>query len=220
MSPLGLLLHLLFPVKCLVCGKAGEPLCRNCANEITDVERFPLCLMCGLPSPCKAHGDRYTAVSAAPHSGWAREAVLALKYGKLSAIGSIMGETMGRCIEKPRGDGWCVSCVPLHRSSTREYNQARCIASGLARQWDLPMTGGLKWSVDRDPQSISNSITRRNMPTDAIVWTGGGIAEKKIVLVDDVRTTGTTLIRCSRALYNAGAEKVFCITWSRASDHI
>ncbi len=146
-----------------------------------------------------------------PYGGPARELVHRLKFRRERALGALMGSSLGRCLPPPEGAALLVP-VPLHRGSSRGYNQSEEIARGLGREWSLPVVDALQWTQDWDPQSRRVKASRRDIPLEALRWEGpprGGV-----VLVDDVCTTGTTLDRCSRAARRGRSSVVAWVAWS------
>nr|WP_255700536.1 phosphoribosyltransferase family protein [Dethiosulfovibrio faecalis] len=206
-------MHFLWPVSCPVCGKMGNVLCRSCSDEM--VQNSPLlCLVCGERIPCHLHYRRYPYVSGALHSGMVRELALSLKYQGKSGTGRIMGRSLGSVITMPFPQNRIVP-VPLHRGSNRKYNQSRWLALGISDVWGVILSDHLKWRIS-EKQSLLGAEARRNMPEGAILWRGPNLKGQNCTLVDDVKTTGTTLLRGAEALYDAGAERVLSITWSRS----
>lgn len=208
------LAHLFWPCTCPVCGAAAEDLCSACSSELLDPEG-PVCLLCGGPVPCGIHGS-LPAYSGSSHSGMTRELVLLIKYGGRARLAREMGRALGRSLEPPDAGSVLVP-VPLHLSSPRKYNQARWIAMGLGDVWNLPVRDGLFWTVDCEPRTSMGGQERMDLPRDAMGWRGGGLYGVSCVVVDDVRTTGTTLERSGRALFKAGASQVSFVTWSRSA---
>ncbi|WP_050771325.1 ComF family protein [Dethiosulfovibrio peptidovorans] len=213
MTSIDLFLHFLWPVSCPVCGKLASVLCRSCSDEL--VRDNPLrCLVCGEDIPCHLHGHSYPSVSGAVHSGMARELVLSMKYHGVSGMGRIMGRSLGSAIAMPFPQNRIVP-IPLHRGSTRRYNQSRWLAMGISDVWGVVLSDHLKWRTS-EKQSELGAEARRSMPKNSILWRGPDLKGQSCTLVDDVRTTGTTLLRGAEALYEAGAENVLSITWSRS----
>lgn len=205
------LLHLLWPTSCPVCGAIGEDLCSSCCSELIDPSG-PVCLLCEGPLPC-LHGD-LEWYSATPHGGMAREMVLSLKYGGWARLGLEMGKQMASVMPKP--DRGAVVPIPLHRGSPRKYNQARWLAMGIGRAWGLPVMDRLKWNASLSCQTSLDGSERSHMPKDALSWRGPSLDGLPVVIVDDVKTTGTTLYRAYQALEGACPGKIRFLTWSRS----
>ena len=106
--------------------------------------------------------------------------------------------------------------VPLHRGSTRSFNQAREISIGLGQELGLPVVDVLQWAREQSPQARGNAVQRRLLPADAIVCVRPHLPAGRFILVDDVRTTGTTLLRGKTALDMEGLKVGAFMTWSSA----
>ncbi len=204
--------HLIWPSSCPVCGKIGQDICPLCCSQMLDPSG-PVCLLCEGPLPCDTHGC-LPWYSAASHSGMARELVLLLKYRGNARIGLEMGKRMASMLPKPRSA--VIIPVPLHRGSPRKYNQARWIASGISKAWGFPLMDGLKWSKAMSCQTSLDGPDRSDMPMDAIGWDGPSLKGQEVVIVDDVKTTGTTLYRSYLALRDYSPGGVQFLTWSRS----
>ncbi len=205
------LAHLIWPSSCPVCGKVGQDICPSCCFQMLNPSG-PACLLCEGPVPCDIHGS-LPWYSATPHSGIARELVLLLKYNGSARIGLEMGKQMASLLPKPRSA--VIIPVPLHRGSSRKYNQARWIASGISKVWGFPVVDKLRWNKNLSCQTSLDGSDRTEMPEDAISWGGPPLDGREAVIVDDVKTTGTTLYRAYRALGEACPDRVRFLTWSR-----
>ncbi|PIE54692.1 MAG: phosphoribosyltransferase [Dethiosulfovibrio peptidovorans] len=197
-----LLAHLLWPTSCAVCGFLGEDLCDPCFSRLERNLRLDhSTLPNGVP-----------AMAGAPHEGISKDLILLVKYGGRAALGFRLGQILAARI--PSFSDACVIPAPLHKGSRRYYNQATWIAAGLARKWSAPVIDGLCWTT-RHPRQTSVSLwERRNLPRGACSWVGPDLGGRTCVVVDDVRTTGTTLLRVSEAIQEAGGNVVLAVTWT------
>jgi ComF family protein len=212
---------LLFPPQCGVCRRGGSLLCDGCAAALprTAGER---CERCWRPSSrvvcadCFEEPLAFESVRAAfVMDGEARRLVHQLKYQGLSALAEPLARLMN---ELPEAD--VVVPVPLHRGRQRSrgYNQAAELAKHVARAAGLAYderaarrvraTAPLARSQGRDE--------RRRIVAGAFAGVPDRVEGRRIMLVDDVVTTGATLDACSRALLDAGAAAVRCVTFARA----
>jgi ComF family protein len=220
------------------------PICDSCLNELERIAD-PLCACCGRPlvSPttvppatqstaprnfelrcrlCRA--DFYAfdrARSFAVYDRALSEAVLLLKYEQVTSLVDWFGARLAQ-IAIEAMPGWrpdVVVPVPLHRDRRRErgYNQAELIAKPVARRLKLPLDVKLlKRIKPRPPQLVLSRAEHWKSVRGAYATPEGmEIDNLRILLVDDVLTTGATLDACSRALKRAGALAVFGLTVGR-----
>ena len=189
MSLLTALLDLLFPPKCPFCGKVLDKpgICPKCEKDlpwVSDAEALregPGGLRC-------AGGVWYEDT--------AREALLRLKFHGNSAAAGPMGELIARCAaERFAGEFDTVTWAPVSKKRLRKrgYDQAELLARSACKLWDTEPVRLLEKVMDNPPQS------------DAELMKG-----KRILLVDDICTTGATLTECIRVLKDAGAADVVC----------
>lgn len=138
----------------------------------------------------------------------------ALKYEKKFLI----GKYLGRLLAEMRSDiisEWKIDYiipVPLHRLklSERGYNQSYYIAKGLGRELSVPVKSiFVKRIKYTQSQTMLSRIERQANLSDAFKAYGKEIKSKKILIVDDVITTGATTNKCAKVLLEAGAAKVF-----------
>jgi len=220
-------LDVLFPPRCVACGEQGSFLCNACRGAMPRAlpPRCPLCWqperrgqMCGRCA--QARPAFAGARSLHLYEGPVREAVHALKYNHLSALARPMGEMMAVYLEAEALPVDMVVPVPLfgRRQRLRGYNQSALLAREVARIGrGLPLAErGLARRRDTPPQarSVDAEARRRN-----VVGAFGGerrlVEGRRVLLIDDVMTTGATLDACGRALRQAGAASVWALTFAR-----
>ena len=231
------LLDLLFPRACLVCGGAvadetGGHVCWDCAAAFPRVE-LPFCTRCGDPvdgrvesaytcSFCRRRRPRFDrARSALRYRGGVRRAVHALKYGHATYASRDLARWMAACCRVHYADERfdTVTAVPLHarRQRERTYNQAELLGRALAAELRLDFAGRLlrRTRATASQTELSAAERRRNVNKAFTAADGGWIDGRRILLVDDVMTTGATVAECSRVLKDAGAVTVHVITAAR-----
>jgi len=214
------------------------PFCHSCTEALTQTLPEPLCSQCGRPivSAVAAEGMSLPlchlcrsqvyafdfARSFGAYTPRMSRAILLLKYGNVAPIGAWFARRLAGLIEREPQDFAvdAVVPVPLDRGRLRErgYNQAELIAKPLARMLRIPFRSYLL--VRTRPRPNQLRLTRRER------WetVRGAYATHKtaqvdnlrVLLVDDVFTTGATLDACSRALKGAGAARVVGLTVARA----
>ena len=237
------LASLAFPAPCRICTRildTGSPIpfCHSCTEALTQTLPEPLCSQCGRPivSAVAAEGMSLPlchlcrsqvyafdfARSFGAYTPRMSRAILLLKYGNVAPIGAWFARRLAGLIEREPQDFAvdAVVPVPLDRGRLRErgYNQAELIARPLARMLRIPFRSYLL--VRTRPRPNQLRLTRRER------WetVRGAYATHKtaqvdnlrVLLVDDVFTTGATLDACSRALKGAGAARVVGLTVARA----
>ena len=201
-------LHILWPVSCPVCGRLGEVLCAECAASLF-APPLPRCLRCGGLFPCPRHPNAPRIRSASPYNEKIKSVILPLKYGGLRAVGQPLGAAMATLWERPDAD--LLLPVPLHRRSRRGYNQAFEIAQGLSQAWGIEAVDAVRWSRRLPHRAGLNREERQALRPDAFI-VPKKLRGLRVVLVDDVCTTGATLTRLAAACESAGVSVVGAYT--------
>ncbi|MGI6784689.1 MAG: ComF family protein [Aminivibrio sp.] len=191
--------HLFWPSSCPFCGAPGTAACVKCLLPLLSP-----------PLAGETGGLRHEAGGV--HEGVLRELALELKYGRNRPLGIAMGRALGRIFPRPDCD--VLTPVPLHRESERGYNQSMALARGISMEWGIPALEGLRWKEPRAVQTSLGRKERRDMPADALIPLGNLLEGKRVTLVDDVSTTGTTLLRAAGAVERAKGKAVMALTWT------
>ncbi|MBR7146428.1 MAG: ComF family protein [Oscillospiraceae bacterium] len=206
-----LLPDLLFPPRCALCGTRGvRGFCADCEKRLPYAD-VPLCTGAGF-SRC---------ASTLLYEGELREAILRFKfYGGQSAAEGF-GELMARtAAEEFAGEFDLVTYVPVSRKRLRErgYDQSRLLAKEMAKHWDAEVLTLLRKTRHNPPQSTLKSAAARRGNVLGVYEAAETetIRGARILLVDDIFTTGATLAECVRVLKDAGAKEVLCLTLARA----
>jgi ComF family protein len=193
----------------------------------------PLCPLCGVPfsgagddHPCssclKSPPHFHAARAALVHEGPGRDLVHALKYSGRThlrrPLALLIVEQLTGFVAAHRPD--LIVPVPLHvrRLRSRGYNQALLVGELLAREWRIPLRRQalkrLRWT---EPQiRLAAELRRENVRNAFGVPDAAQVSGKRVLLVDDVFTTGSTVDEGSRVLVKAGAEQVLVVTATRA----
>ena len=200
-------MNLLFPPKCPFCGKVLDVpgICPDCEK---DLPWFPgaEALRVG-PGGLRCAG-----------AGWyektVRDALLRLKFQGASEIAEPLGELIARCAaEQFGGEFDTVTWVPVSKKRLRKrgYDQSELLAPSACRFWDIQPVRLLEKKVDNPAQSGIHDGAARRANVLGVYEAVGDVAGKRILLIDDICTTGATLIECTRVLEDAGAEQVVCV---------
>lgn len=218
---------LLFPPRCANCGQLGSLLCDECRRKI-DFVLPPLCPLCGYPSddslPCQRCQHSPPAIdgirSVAFFEGPIRKAMHALKYRGVRGVATPLGGLMGAFWRRYPLPADLVVPVPLHpdRQRARGYNQAAVLAEALAKEIDLPVCDDCLARVRNTISQVELDAEERkvNVANAFQMRKSEPLAGGRVLLIDDVCTTGATLEACSAALYEAGARSVWGFTLGRA----
>lgn len=223
-------LAVLFPPHCLLCGGKTarlSVLCEDCDTSLPHLAGAR-CLRCQEPLTdpsldlCRACGTRERwfnrALSLGPYEGpWGR-LVRALKFDKEPAVARFLSARMAQFLlaQDPFGDIDVITYVPMTRRAVhaRGFNQARLLARGLGKYIHRPVARLLKKGRNTKPQALLSARERRDNLHKAFhpIRSVSG----KVLLVDDIFTTGSTVEECAHTLKSAGCEEVFVLTVARA----
>lgn len=198
--------------------------CRRCAELPEDFLDLPSPrLICGR---CMVDPPPWTAAHAAfEHTGAARDAVARLKFGRVAGVAVGMAALLAQSVAESRlefdGDEILVP-IPLHdrRLGQRGFNQSALIAQGLGPRLGLKVvTGSVVRSRPTAAQTTLRSREERRRNVKGAFVVSPRIAGRKVVLVDDVMTTASTMEEMAHAVAAAGARPVAAVTFCRARGH-
>ena len=203
------LLDLFFPPKCPFCGKV--------------LDHAGICLACEKALPWTEEGAGVRELPggvrcAAPlwYEGKVREGLLRFKFQGARAAAGPLGELVARCAaERFSGAFDVVTWVPVSRRRLRSrgYDQARLLAESACRLWEVRPEQLLQKITDNPAQSglTEEAARRANVLGVYEAAEPERIQGCRILLVDDICTTGATLAECARTLRDAGAADVMCV---------
>lgn len=222
----GAALDLLFPQKCIGCGKEGKLICISCQKSLPRIIP-PVCPKCGKSQPsaiaCPACTIWKSSIdgirSPFKFDGLMREAVHQFKYKNLRALSQTLGFLLADYFVNYPLPAEVIVPVPLHpkRLKERGYNQSGLLAQELGRIVNLPVQNN--YLVRKKfvlPQAKTKSLEeRRHNVMQAFSCVNPEIKDKKVLLIDDVSTSGATLDDCAAALKSAGAISVWALALTR-----
>jgi len=212
-------LDALFPRRCAGCAAGPWPFCERCAAELTSLGP-PRCERCGRPTPgpvttCRDCPPVTIASARAPflYAGPAKAAIRRLKFSGWRAVAAALADAM---VTTGPFEADVVTWVPLARGrlAERGYDQAKALALGVSRGLDLPARPLLRRIAATAPQARRSAEERRLAMAGAFEALGG--ATGRVLLVDDVLTTGATAAACASTLLASGARSVSLVTAARA----
>ena len=239
MSVWSAIVNLLLPPRCIKCGKVLQEqngLCADCFNKINFISE-PLCYQCGRPfesssrvkyktkqycGECLRHKKHLFTLqrSAFIYDNESKDIVLDLKFRDKTSSAKVLANMLyaaGRDIWRQKPD--LIIPVPIHyfRMLKRRYNQSALLVKYLSLRSEVAADYiSLIRHENTIPQvELSGAARRKNLKTAFMVKYPQNVEGKKIVLIDDVTTTGSTLNECAKVLLRAGAKEVYSITLAR-----
>jgi ComF family protein len=207
-SLLASFLALLFPDRCSGCARFGDLLCQRCRAAFQPyphgTDRFPVSLS----------DVRVAFLFGSP----LREVVHEFKYRRVRRLAQPLGMLMAASLAQHRPAVDAVLPVPLHRNrqAERGFNQAEELAREVARSLGLPLSAsGLTRVRATEQQARLDARARAENMRGAFRWNGAA-APQRVLLVDDVLTTGATMGACAEVLHAAGVEVIYGLALARS----
>ena len=230
------LLDILFPRTCAGCGQepgsAAGHTCWDCQSSV-EVIAHPFCSRCG--NPLQGRSDHaytcYHCNENPPHFDLARSAahftppvsgmIRDLKYHQAVWVADDLADILAACVSTHYADEAFDAVVPVPlfpaRERARGHNQAVLLGRALCRRIDVPCVDDALIRV-KDTATQTHLTARKRASNVSAAFTvrrPAKVRDRRILLVDDVMTTGATLNECSRALKEAGAVRVLAATLAR-----
>ncbi|HNR66696.1 MAG TPA: ComF family protein [bacterium] len=213
-------LDFIYPPLCLLCERNLQPdehlVCRNCWQSLPNLQPYEISATELNPAFC-------FDFSFAPFAylDSMQTLIHALKYRGFRRLIAPLAEAVAASASAVlhRWGAEALVAVPLHSARLRErgYNQAELLADRLGNSLGLPSYSVLRRSRYTPPQAQrSGSERRQNVENAFAVPDPAAIIGKKLVVVDDILTTGYTIDGCARALLEAGSARVAALTIARA----
>ena len=204
------ILNFFMPRRCPFCGAMAdkELLCEKCRKTLpfrgehaVEAESFARC------------------ASPLYYEGPVRQAILDFKFKRKMGSVSCFGMLMAQCAaEHFSGEFDAITWVPVSkkRLKKRGFDQARYLTASLCVDWHTEPLETLRKVVDNPAQSSIESPEERRANVLGVYEVCGDAAGKRVLLIDDICTTGATLSECARTLLSSGAAEVCAVTLAQA----
>lgn len=214
-----------YPPSCGGCHDFGIRWCESCQAKVQEVGT-KICPICGdfhngqgVCQRCSTAPPAFDAVrSWGVFSGPLRNAIHALKYKNDLGLGEVLASYLIKYFNQLNWSIDLVQPVPLskQRKNERGYNQAEYLARPFSYALNLPFTTRAVKRIRNTRSQVGLSAEQRvENVQNAFVTDNRIVTNKKILLIDDVTTTGATIKSCAEALRKGGAEKVYGLTLAR-----
>ncbi|MEN8614941.1 ComF family protein [Dehalogenimonas sp. THU2] len=215
-------LDFFFPRYCLSCGREGAYFCQRCRAALP-FQSPPYCPDCGKSLDHHPDCDDLASELLALHSvfrfeGVIKKAVHQLKYQNLRDLATPLGGYLVDYLKTNDLPGDALVPVPLHKSRLRErgYNQSELLAIVMHRLTGLPVfLDAIQKVRPTPPQADSASVDQRRLAVVDAFRCYNKLKGRRVILIDDVATSGATLSACARALATAGVSEVRALTLAR-----
>ena len=221
------MISLIYPLRCPVCDRPvrpyGEDICLACMKKLKALKQ-PFCEKCGkkISKPtgicmdCSRREHTFTRCRSAFEYDTVRASIYRFKYLGRREYSKVFAEMTDRILADylygVRPDA--IVPVPLSREKerTRGYNQARAYAGELSKLMNIPLLDDALIRVrNTAPMKLLPPPERAKNLKNAFKSGQNVVKSKSILLVDDIYTTGATMDECAKVLFEAGADKVYCV---------
>ena len=223
-----LALQLLFPRRCPVCDDIvtpfGEKICLDCMKKLKVITP-PWCMRCGKKlfdeeeycKDCRERDHDFVRGRALYEYTSAAGSIYRFKYKERQEYADFYGEEiafyLGDFIRRIEPDA--LIPIPLHKKRKRKrgYNQAKLLAKSIGRQLEIPVEDHLLVRIrDTKPLKLLNPSDRQNNLKKAFNIARNDVKLKRVILIDDIYTTGSTIDEAAKTLRKNGIEDVFFLT--------
>ena len=213
--------YLIFGNHCKYCGEIisfGEDLCSDCKNDLPRIAGEK-CKFCGAGKDrcdCKKAKMRYDGICAPfYYEKTVETAIRKFKFADKPYIAKVLAEDLANTVKEDFADIKFdfIDFIPfsISQEKKRKYNPAGEIAKELSKIIEIPIYNVLTKPFETGTQHSSGAVYRQGNVAGAYdIIENADVRGKTVLLVDDIKTTGSTLNECVRVLKIAGAEKVYC----------
>lgn len=220
--------------RCVICDRPGALLCPSCRSRLPYIDRWQACPRCGAPAgriictECNHFTLQERGLGALPyrrctsvlvHDERTRCIVTAYKDAGEQRLGDLIADLCADAVSPAVGAGRrVVAYIPSSKKALtrRGFDHAQATARQLAKRLDMPLQGLFERPRAKDQRELNRAQRQENMRTSIMLKPRAARAvPHRVLLYDDVYTTGATLCAASEALYAAGCEDVCCLTFLR-----
>ncbi|MGP1361153.1 MAG: ComF family protein [Candidatus Fimenecus sp.] len=217
------LLIFFFPNRCYACGEvisAKKQFCKECESEIEKISE-PICIYCGIEQSlckCSKRKNDYDGIIAPFYYSKAiKKAIHNLKFNNRIEISKYFAEKMTKIFSNNYSNlnFDCICFIPFSEkdTKTRRYNQSELLANEISYKLNIPVFYELEKLYEIPKQHSLKAIERSGNVFGVFkVKNPEKINNKNILLIDDIKTTGSTLSECSKMLKLSGAKSIYCLT--------
>jgi ComF family protein len=218
-------LDILFPPVCVSCGKLGVDWCDICDQDLRRLSG-PMCIRCGTPLPqpqiecarCIDFPSILQIRSYAYYQGSLLRAVLHLKYHPNQRLAEVMGNWLAELVMQEGMEADLILAVPLGRNRLKQrgYNQVDLITNHMVKRLGIRSDKEVLQRVRETKSQVGLDPVNRHINVQNAFQANQRIKNQRVLLVDDLFTTGATMVACTNALRKVGVKKVYGLTVARA----
>lgn len=223
----------LWPTRCAICDKPDHLLCPSCQAKLSYIDSCRACKRCGAPfgavqcSECNPVMLEGLGLESLPYTVAASAVMLDERARRIVSVYKDRGErrlarVMAKIMCNYADPAWLreplvLSYLPASPTALnrRGFDHAELIALEISRILDIPCANLLERPRTRDQRSLTRKDRAQNMEK-ALKVHPRAKTPQRVLLIDDVYTTGSSLYAASRSLSLAGTEEIFCLTFARA----
>jgi len=217
----GWIVEAIYVPMCATCGRRGSWVCSECISTVLPI-LVPGCARCGVVEAfdCECpilppEIERLRSVF--PFRDWVRDSIHRLKYDGERARAPMLADQLAHIADELRDVDGLVP-VPIHKTRlrTRGFNQAELLAMHISRLQGIPVMRVLDRTIDRGSQVGRSGQDRWHAVDGAFTCVDpAAVRNQRLVIIDDVITTGATVATCAIALADAGAASIRAISIAR-----
>ncbi|BED91558.1 MAG: ComF family protein [Candidatus Improbicoccus pseudotrichonymphae] len=209
------ILNLIFPETCMFCDSDGHVLCENCRYEIDKKFRPE-------KSNLEIDGNLINFISAFNYNGIVAQVIKKFKFGHKNA-GEFLSKYLKRAMDFYKINFDMITFVPMsaRKQENRKFNQSEILAKKLSEIVDRPVFCLLKKSKENLEQKGLDFYQRKSNVRNVYEFDNNmtkKIEDKKIILIDDILTTGATIIECSRLINSKKPKEIICLILAKVNN--